>query len=119
MKIVTTKLPDISDYMQFIVPLQLSSDVSIICVFKQLFRGDDVMVDFYLSEMSEDTKITSGIKLTSDSLLCMPRYSIGFNYYVKCVNIDGVNEPVTKNNVHKFYLQFTTEDGEEWDIDEV
>lgn len=119
MKIVITKLPDITDYMQFITPLQLSSDVNIICILKQLFRDDDVIVDFYLSEISENTKIVSGVKLTSDALLCLPKFDLGFNYYIKCVNIDGINEPITKNNVHKFYLQFTTEDGTEWDIKEI
>ena len=118
MKIVITKLPDISNYMQFITPIQLGSDISIICVFKQLFRDDDVLVDFYLSEISDNTKIVSGIKLTADSLLCLPRFDLGFNYNIYCSNIDGINEPITKNNVHKFYLQFTTEDGTEWDINE-
>ena len=119
MKIVVTQLPDISNYMQFITPLQLSSDVSVICILKQLFRDDDVLIDFYLSEISEDTKIVSGVKLTSEALLCPPNYNLGFNYSIHCVNINGVNEPITKNNVHKFYLQFTTEDGTEWDINEV
>ena len=119
MKIVVTKLPDISDYMQFITPLQLDNDISIICVLKQLFRSDDVIIDFYLSEISDDTKIVAGIKLTSNSLLSLPNYNLGFNYSIYCSNINGVNEPVTKNNVHKFYLQFTTEDGKEWNINEV
>ena len=118
MKVTIVKLPDISDYMQFIVPLQLSSDVSIICVFKQLFRDDDVLVDFYLSEIADNTKIVSGVKLTSNSLLCLPHYDLGFIYSIYCLNIDNINEPVTKNNVHKFYFQFVTEDGVDWDINE-
>ena len=119
MKITITKLPDISNYMQFITPVQLGSDIGVICVLKQLFRDDDVLIDFYLSEISDSTKIVSGIKLTKNSLLALPRHDIGFNYSIYCSNIDGVSDPITKNNIHKFYLQFTTEEGTEWDINQV
>ena len=114
MNITTTKIPDISQYMQYIQTVQLSSDVTVLIVYKTMFRTDDVIVDFYLNEVSENTIITSGKLLVNEATLTQPKHDIGFKYSIYCYDIDGVNSGINKYNAYKFYLQFTTEEGKEW-----
>lgn len=109
------KSPDISKYMQFIQTAQISSDLSLILIYKRAFRGNDVILDIYRDEISEKTKIISGRKLTADSLVCLPKTEIGFNFYIHCVDVDNIKQPIKNNNLHRFYLQFTSyEDGKIW-----
>lgn len=117
MIITTYKLPDISEYVQHISLVQIASDISVVVILKQLYRDDDILVDIYLNEISDDTKIIAGRKLTKDALICQPRYDLGFNYYVHCIDQDGTNQAIKKYNVNKFYLQFTNYDGEEWKVE--
>ena len=116
MKVIRQGMPDITGYMQYVCPISLDNDATIIVVFKQLYRDDDVLVDIYLNEMAEDTKIISGRKLTADSVICHPRNDINFPYYIKCTDIDDINTSIKNYNVHKFYLQFTYFDGEDWNL---
>ena len=44
----TNKIPDIQQYSQYLSFLQISNDVSIVIIYKQLFRSDEVLVDIYL-----------------------------------------------------------------------
>ena len=110
MKILVQQLPDISEYSECIAPFQLSSDVSLTIVLKQMYRSDDVLIDIYLNEISEDTKILSGKKLTVDSLVCPAHFDKGLEYRIDCLDIDGVGLPLLKSNVSKFYLQYTKDD---------
>lgn len=112
----TQKIPDIQNYMQYISLISISSDVTIVIVYKTLYRSDDVLIDIYLNEISNDTKIISGRKLTPDSIICIPKYNIGFEYWINCVDQDGINNSLNKYNAHKFYLQFTSYEGDEWSI---
>lgn len=115
MKITIINIPDISDYMEYMAQYQISNDITIIAIYKTMFRSDDVIINLYLNEIAEDTLILAGRKLTSNSCVCYPRSEIGFNYWVHCVDQDGVHCDVKKGNAYKFYLQFTSYEGEEWD----
>ena len=117
MIIVTNQIPDIQQYMSSVSMVQISSDVTLVIVYKTLFRSDDVLVDIYLNEIADDTKIISGRKLTSDSIVCLPKPDIGFTYWINCVDQDGMNTSLNKYNAHKFYLQFTSYEGEDWIIE--
>lgn len=109
-------LPDVSECSQCIYPIQLSSDVNIVFIFKQLFRSDDIIIDIYLNEISDNNKLVSGKTLSPDSLICQPNYNLGFNYKITCNDTKGINQSINKYNLHKFYLQFTSYDGKEWDL---
>lgn len=117
MIVYTQKNPDIQEYIQYISLMQLSSEITLVIVYKTLFRSDDVLVDIYLNEIADDTKIISGRKLTSDSIVCLPKPDIGFAYWINCVDQDGINTSLNKYNAHKFYLQFTSYEGEDWTIE--
>lgn len=107
------QLPDISQYMEYVHSIQINNNITIVFVFKQLFRSDDVIVDIYLNEITEDSIILSGRKIEKESILCLPNSVLNFNYSIYCVNIDDINAQLTKNNLHKFYLQLdSTIDGE-------
>ena len=112
MKILIKQLPNIFNYVQYIVPFQVSSDVTVTMILKQLYRSDDVLIDIYLNEISEDTKIITGKKVTSGGIVCLPRYDKGFQYRVDCVDMDMTGQPVRKDNIQNFYLQFTLDDGD-------
>lgn len=104
----TNKIPDIQQYSQYLSFLQISNDVSIVIIYKQLFRSDEVLVDIYLNEISENTKIISGRKLESNSLVAPPNYNLGFNYYIFCIDQDSVEQSLNIYNANKFYLQFSS-----------
>ena len=108
------QLPDIQQYVQYIYPVQPNAEITVICIFKQLYRSDDIIVDVYLDEISENTKIIAGKKVTADSIISPPRYDMGLEYSIACIDIGGTGQPVRKDNLNKFYLQFTKEDGEDW-----
>lgn len=112
MKIALSKLPNIYDYAQYILPFQVSSDATITMILKQLYRSDDVLIDIYLNEIAEDTKIIAGRKLTPNSIICLPRYDKNFQYRVDCVDMDSTGQPIRKDNVQNFYIQFTLDDGD-------
>ncbi len=107
------KMPDISNYIQYTMLHQITNDTSIIMVFKSLFRSDDILIDIYKNDITENSKIISGKKLTSNSLISLPNRNVDFSYYIYCVDQDGVNEPVSKKNLYKFYLQFMSYDSGE------
>lgn len=103
-------LPNMQQYLQCYFPIKLEADKSVLAVFKSLYRSDNVIVDFYLNEISEDYKIASGKVMTPDSILALPNNSIGFNYTIECVDQDGIDESIRQYNLHKFYLQITQTD---------
>ena len=106
MDINIQQIPDISQYNEYIYTLQLTAEVSIVLIFKQMFRSDEVLLDIYLNEIADDTKIVSGKILQPDSIICLPRHDLSFEYQIECVNQDCVEEPLDKNNAYKFYLYF-------------
>lgn len=116
MQVIINQIPNILNYSQYISLTQISSDVSLIIVYKTMHRSDDVLVDIYLNEIADDTKIISGRKLTTDSIVCLPKPDIGFTYWINCVDQYGINTSLNKYNAHKFYLQFTSYEGDEWSI---
>lgn len=116
MKITIINIPDVSDYMEYMVQHQISSDITIIAIYKTMFRSDDVMINLYLNEISEDTLLLAGRKLTPDSCICYPRSELGFNYWVHCIDQNGINCDIKKSNAYKFYLQFTSYEGEGWGV---
>lgn len=101
-----SKIPDIQEYSQYFSFLQISNDISLVILYKQLFRSEDVLVDVYLNEISENTKMVSGKKLESGSLVASPKYDLGFKYYIFCVDQDFIKESINIYNANKFYLQF-------------
>ena len=116
MIITRLKNPDITDYSEYVYLQQIASDITIVIVYKTLYRSDDVLVDRYLNEIADDTKLISGRQLTSDSIVSLPRSDIGFSYWINCVDQDTINTSLNKYNAHKFYLQFTSYEGDEWSI---
>lgn len=109
MNITTSNIPDISDYMQYMTSIQISNDISVIIIFKTLFRSDDVLVDIYLNEISDNTKIIAGRRLSENAIITLPKTDIGFNYWVYCIDQNGVNSSINKYNAYKFFLQFSDE----------
>lgn len=116
---IVTKLPDISQSMQYIQQIQLNTEITVVFIFKTMFRDDDVLFDLYLNEIADETKIISGKKLTADALLVQPRYDLDFKYYIHCVDSDGVDESINRYNLNKFYLQFTSYEGKDWIATEI
>lgn len=109
------KAPDINKFMQIIQTAQISNNLSLIIVYKRAFRGDDILVDIYRDEISNNTKIISGRKLTPDSLVSLPKTEIDIPVYIHCIDIDAVRQPVKNYNLYKFYLQFTIMNGIDWE----
>lgn len=112
MKLLIKQLPNIFNNVQCIMPFQVSSDITVTMILKQLYRSNDVLIDIYLNEISEDTKIIAGRKLTSGGIVCLPRYDMGFQYRIDCVDIDMIGQPLRNDNIQDFYLQFTLDDGD-------
>ena len=107
MAIETLNIPDLNNYMKYTSTIQLGSDITVIAIFKRIFRSDDIIVDFYINEISENSKIISSKSLTVNSLLCTPKPDTNFNYYINCIDQDGIDESLKYFNAHKFCLQFT------------
>lgn len=107
MTIEILNIPDLNDYMKYTSTIQLGSNITVIIIFKRVFRSDDIIVDFYINEISENSKIISGKSLTANSLLCIPKPDTNFNYYINCIDQDGIDESLKYFNAHKFCLQFT------------
>lgn len=101
------RMPDMSEYGQYIYTASLTADITVICVYKAINRSDNVILDLYKNDISEDTKIVSGRVLVPDSLICTPKTSQDFNYYVNCVDMDDVSCNIMPTNLSQFYLQFT------------
>ena len=107
MIIKVVKMPDISQYGQYISTISLTADITVVCIYKVINRSDGILLDLYKNDISEDTKIVSGKLLTPDSLICTPKNSQEFNYYVNCVDMDDVSCNIIPTNLSQFYLQFT------------
>lgn len=107
MTIKIFNIPDLNDYMKYTSTIQLGSDITVLAIFKRIFRSDDILVDFYINEISENNKVIAGKLLTANSLLCTPSTSNNFNYYINCIDQDGVDDSLRYYNAHKFCLQFT------------
>lgn len=114
MSIILTKIPDISQYSKYIQSVQLSSDITVFIIYKTLFRSDDVLVDLYLNEITDNSIITSGKVLVNDSVIIQPRFNDGFKYSVYCYSLDSVQSGLNKYNAHKFHLQFTNINDTKW-----
>lgn len=111
MILTSLKLPNITQNMLLSVNLPLSSDLTIVMIFKSLNRSDNVLLDLYQNDISEETKIVTGKILQPNSVIKNP--DSNFNYKIECVDEDGIHESVTQNNLHKFYIQFTQATNEE------
>lgn len=111
MILTSLKLPDITQDMLLSVNLPLNSDLTIVMIFKSLNRSDNVIIDLYRNDISEETKIITGKILQPDSVIKNP--DSNFNYKIGCVDEDGIHESITQNNLHKFYIQFVQATNEE------
>ena len=111
MILTSLKLPDITQDMLLSVNLPLNNDLTIVIIFKSLNRSDNVIIDLYRNDISEETKIITGKILQPDSVIKNP--DSNFNYKIECVDEDGIHEPITQNNLHKFYIQFVQATNEE------
>lgn len=108
MSIFLNKIPNISQNLQTSFSTSLENNLSIIIILKTLYRDDEaVILDMYIDDISDTTKIVSGKVLVPDSLICLPNSSINFPYMLRCVDVDGINSSITPKNAHKFYLQFS------------
>lgn len=105
MILTSLKLPNITQDMLLSVNLPLNNELTIVMVFKSLNRSDNVIIDLYQNDISEETKIVTGKILQPDSVIKSP--DSNFNYKIECVDEDGIHESITQNNLHKFYIQFT------------
>ena len=111
MILTSLKLPDITQNMLLSVNLPLNNDLTIVMIFKSLNRSDNVIIDLYRNDISEETKIITGKILQPDSVIKNP--DSNFNYKIECVDEDGIHESITQNNLHKFYIQFVQATNEE------
>ena len=112
MAIYTLNLPDISDYMEYLQTVQLGTENTVLLRFKTCLRSDDVFVDIFLNEISEDTKIISGRKMTPNSMISIPNSDNSLQYSIHCVDIDDTLLPINKYNLNKFMLFFQSTDKE-------
>ena len=111
MILTSLKLPDITQDMLLSVNLPLNNDLTIVIIFKSLNRSDNVIIDLYRNDISEETKIITGKILQPDSVIKKP--DSNFNYKIECIDEDGIHESITQNNLHKFYIQFVQATNEE------
>lgn len=111
MILTSLKLPDITQNMLLSVNLPLNNNLTIVMIFKSLNRSDNVIIDLYRNDISEETKIITGKILQPDSIIKNP--DSNFNYKIECVDEDGIHESITQNNLHKFYIQFVQATNEE------
>lgn len=107
MQTIYFDIPDITQYVDYISPMSLEGNVTVLVVFKQLYRSDDVLLDIYLNEITNDTKIVSSKLLTPNTILSAPNFDIGFEYYIECVDPKDSMKKVTKYNTKDFQLKFT------------
>ena len=115
MKATIIQAPNIQDYMQIGQTVTLSEDNTILIIYKRLFRSDNIIVDIYKNNISDDDKIVSGKVLCVDARLYNMNPNVDFNYVIDCVDLQAVDENITPQNLHNFYLQFTNLiDGEDW-----
>lgn len=114
MKILLEKCPDIKEYMQVTQTVNISSDVTLIFMYKRLFRSDNVILDIYKNEILNENKIISSKVLQPECIIVYPNNDLDFNYYIYCIDIDGINRPITYNNLNKYYLHFVTYDGKDF-----
>lgn len=115
MKVTVQQAPNIQDYMQVGQTITLSEDNTVLVIYKRLFRSDNIIVDIYKNNISDDDKIVSGKVLCIDARLFNINSNLDFNYIIDCVDLQGIEENITPQNLHKFYLQFTNPiDGEDW-----
>lgn len=117
MIIINAKIPDISQYIQYIQTAQISDDATVLIVYKPMSRSDDVVVDFYLNEISDNTLIAGGKLLVNNAILAYPNYDLGFKYSIYIYDLEGTNSGINKYNAYNFYLQFTSEEGKDWEIE--
>lgn len=108
--LTTFQIPDISRHIKYIYTSQITSEMTLIFVFKTMFRSDDVLVDIYKDDIANADKIISSVKLTSDALICYPRYDLGLNMRIYCRDQDRIGTSVKKYNANKFYIQIQIED---------
>ena len=107
MIISTLKIPDIKPYNTYIHQITIDGYITVIIIFKTLFRSDDVLVDIYLNEIADNTKIISGRKLTKDSIISLPKFDIGFPFQISCIDQDCVGFSINKYNADKYYINFS------------
>ena len=104
------KLPNISTYMKYIQLFQLGSEMTLIIVFKSSSRDNNVFVDIYQNDISDNNKIIAGKIITLDSCLCQPNDEMNFPYYINCYDLDGIDLPLNQDTLQNFYFQFTSYD---------
>ena len=115
MKATIIQAPNIQDYMQIGQTVTLSEDNTILIIYKRLFRSDNIIVDIYKNNISDDDKIVSGKVLCVDARLYKMNPNVDFNYVIDCVDLQAIDENITPQNLHNFYLQFTNLiDGKDW-----
>lgn len=118
MSIIMYKLPEMKSYAQLFSQITLDGDISVTISLKRLFRDSSVLIDIYKDDISEETKIISGRVLKSESMVCSPNPSLGFNYYVDCKDVNGIDETLNIDNISKFYLQFSyCPDNKDWNLE--
>lgn len=119
MKLSIIQAPNIQDYMQIGQTITLSEDNTVLIIYKRLSRSDNIIVDIYKNNISDDDKIVSGKILCINARLYNLNPNVDFNYIIDCVDLQAVEENITPQNLHKFSLQFTNLiDGEDWVLPE-
>jgi hypothetical protein len=119
MKTTYVQMPDITNYTQLYVTEPISSDLTVMLVYKKMDRSDSVLLDVYLNEISSETKVVSGKLLKPDSTVSLPKEEVDFLYSIYCQDRDGVDQDITNRNLNKFFLEFVLDDGDVWDTSDL
>lgn len=101
------EIPDLYQKNYVIQPYYVEDNVYIF-IYRTMFRDPDlIMVDIYRDELTSANKIYSGLKLTSDAVLCLPNFEANFPYGVRCINQYGFDKQATPEIVStEFVIEF-------------
>lgn len=98
MKNTILEIPDM-DQKNYVIQPYVIGDDTYMFIFRNAFRGNNcIFVDIYQDSFTEANKIYSGLKLTGNSVLCLPNINKNFLYGIRCFNIYDFTTPITPQN---------------------
>lgn len=112
-------IPDLYQQNYIIQPYTVEDNLFIF-VYRTVYRDPDlILVDIYRDELSSANKIYSGLKLTSDAVLCSPNYKLNFPYVVRCINKYGLDTALIPETVSiEFLIEFENVLASDYNLDD-
>lgn len=110
MNITSFKIPDISQHLEYIYPVQITAEMTLVFVFKTLFRSNNVLLDIYKDEITDFNSIITNVNLTANSMVCTPKPDLNVYCMIHCWDYDVIDTSLNKFNANNFYIQIQTEE---------